>query len=52
MDRKVEVQAMDDAPDELFTIDGITVRVHFSTEQLPNVMEKIEALLFENLCAK
>ena len=52
MDNQIEKEAPVSLPDEQLTIDGITVRVYFSKEQAPDVMEKIETLLFENLCAR
>ena len=52
MDNQIEKQAPVSLPDEQHMIDGIKVRVFFSKEQAPDVMEKIETLLFENLCSR
>ena len=52
MDNQTERNMPVSATDEQFTIDGIIVRVHYSNEQPPDVMEKIETLLYENLCAR
>ena len=38
--------------DEVYEIDGITVRLHYAKEGNPTIMEELEKLLWENMLAR
>ena len=38
--------------DEVYEIDGITIRLHYAKESNPTIMEKLEKLLWENMLAR
>jgi len=38
--------------DEVYEIDGITIRLYYAKESNPTIMEKLEKLLWENMLAR